>query len=57
MFLSLYYDFSGKDGMNFESYIEILKEFTETFRNELEQQALAKTDSGVIIPTNGGLKK
>ena len=57
MFLSLYYDFGGKGGMNFESYIEILKEFTETFRNELEQQALAKTDSGVIIPTNGGLKK
>lgn len=57
MFLSLYYDFSGKNGMNFESYIEILKEFTEIFRNELEQQALAKTDSGIIIPTNGGLKK
>ena len=57
MFLSLYYDFGGKDGMNFESYIDILKEFSETFRNELEQQALAKTDSGVIIPTNSGLKK
>lgn len=57
MFLSLYFDFSGNGGMNFESYIEILKNFTEYFKTELENQAIAKTESGIIIPNSNGKKK
>ncbi|MDO4962996.1 MAG: hypothetical protein Q4E75_02700 [bacterium] len=57
MFLSLYLDFGGPGGMNLYPYMEILKEFAENFKNELENQALAKTDKGIIIPNNSGLKK
>lgn len=56
MFLSLYYDFSGEHGMNFEAYFDILKQFTEDFKNELESQALSKTENGIIISTQGGKK-
>ncbi len=55
-FLSLYYDFSGEGGMNFEPYIEMLNQFAERFKNELEQQAIAKTQSGIIIPSQGRTK-
>lgn len=57
MFMSLYFDFGGKGGMNFSSYLDILNEFAINFRNELEEQALIKTDSGIIIPTNNSMKK
>jgi hypothetical protein len=56
MFWSLYFDFSGEHGMNFETYFDILQQFTEDFKKELESQALVKTENGIIIPTQGGRK-
>ena len=49
LFLSLYYDFGGVGGMNFELYFEMLKDFAEKFKNELESKAISKDDTSIEI--------
>lgn len=49
LFLSLYYDFGGVGGMNFELYFEMLKDFAEKFKNELESKAISKDATSIEI--------
>ncbi len=56
LFLSLYYDFGGVGGMNFELYFEMLKDFAEKFKNELESKAIKRDELSIEI-SNSNEKK
>ena len=57
LFLSLYHDFGGEGGMDFNLYFEMLQDFVEKFQKELQSQTITKTNSGIVVPNQNGLNR